>query len=57
MSKTKTPRWMKSILAEAAQSEAQMPWARGACRAAMIARRAAAEAASRAPQCPVLAAR
>ncbi|MPL71130.1 hypothetical protein SDC9_16901 [bioreactor metagenome] len=57
MSKTKTPRWMKSILAEAARSEAQMPWARGACRAAMIARRAAAEAASRAPQRPVLAAR
>jgi len=57
MSTTKTPRWMKSILAEAAQSEVQMPWARGARREAMIVRRAADEAASRAPQRPVLAAR
>ncbi|WP_183077421.1 hypothetical protein [Paenirhodobacter hankyongi] len=57
MSTTKTPRWMKSVLAEAAQSEVQMPWARGARREAMIVRRAADEAASRAPQRPVLAAR
>ena len=40
-------RWIKSLAAEAAKCEQhQMPWARGARRQAMIARRKAAEASS-----------
>ena len=40
-------RWIKSLAAEAAKCEQhQMPWARGARRQAMIARRKAAEATS-----------
>ncbi|MDD8022619.1 MAG: hypothetical protein PHX82_05875 [Paracoccaceae bacterium] len=34
-----TARWMKSAIAEAAKCDTQMPWARGARRAATIARR------------------
>lgn len=50
-----TRRWMKSMIATAAQTEVQMPWERGARRAEMIARR---EAAARpAPARPALAAR
>lgn len=43
-------RWMSAMLTEAAKSETQMPWARGARRADMIARRQEAEAASEAPR-------
>lgn len=40
-------RWIKSLAAEAAKCEQhQMPWARGARRQAMIARRKAAQATS-----------
>lgn len=35
-------RYVKSIVATAAKTEVQMPWARGTRRAAMIARRIAA---------------
>lgn len=41
MSTSKTPRWMKSALSEAAKAPVAMPWARGPRRAEMIARRAA----------------
>lgn len=41
MSTSKTPRWMKSALAEAAKGPVTMPWARGSRRAEMIARREA----------------
>ena len=34
-------RWMKSLLAEAAQCKTRMPWERGLRRAALIARRTA----------------
>lgn len=34
-------RWMKSMLAEAANCKTRMPWERGLRRAALIARRAA----------------
>lgn len=37
-----TRRWMKSLIATAAKAEVQMPWARGARREEMIARREAA---------------
>lgn len=33
------PRWMKSLLAEAAECRTRMPWERGLRRAALIARR------------------
>lgn len=36
-------RWMQSACQEAAKSEVQMPWARGARRAAMLARRTGAQ--------------
>ena len=39
MTPKKTRRWMTSVIAEAAKSEVQMPWARGERRAEMIARR------------------
>ena len=35
-----TPRWMKSVIRDAAKTEVVMPWARGPRRAEMIARRA-----------------
>ncbi len=44
MTKKMEKRWMTNLLAEAAKCDAQMPWARGARRQAMIARRKAAEA-------------
>ena len=34
-----TPRWMKSVIRDAAKTEVVMPWARGPRRAEMIARR------------------
>lgn len=37
-------RWMASMIEQSAKTDVQMPWARGARRAAMIARRSAAEA-------------
>ncbi|SFK02504.1 hypothetical protein [Celeribacter neptunius] len=37
----KTRRWMKSMIAEAKKTELDMPWARGARRAAFIAKKAA----------------
>ncbi|MCV2888658.1 hypothetical protein [Ruegeria aquimaris] len=36
-------RFVKSVIATAAKTEVQMPWSRGARRAAMIARRKAIE--------------
>lgn len=36
-------RFVKSVIATAAKTEVQMPWARGARRTAMIARRNAAQ--------------
>ena len=41
MTTSKTPRWMKSALTEAAKAPVVMPWARGPRRAEMIARREA----------------
>lgn len=38
----KTPRWMKSVLAEAARTQPVLPWVRGPRRAEMTARRASA---------------
>ena len=41
---TKDRRWMTSVVKEAAKAKIAMPWARGAQRDAMIARRKAQEA-------------
>jgi hypothetical protein len=48
MEQTMTPgrRWMKPLLAEAQACKTKMPWERGLRRAAMIARRKAAEQAT-----------
>lgn len=35
----KNRRWMKSMIAEAKKTETDMPWTRGACRAAFIAKK------------------
>lgn len=47
MTHSKTPRWMKSVQAEALKSQVSMPWARGTQRSDMIARRSAAANAPR----------
>lgn len=44
---TKTPRWMTSILAEAAKPQPALPFARGASRSARLATRRAAMPAPR----------
>lgn len=49
MTMNKTPRWMKSVLAEAAKCDVQMPWVRGARRGETITRRAANAAAPALP--------
>ncbi|WIV50364.1 hypothetical protein QQG91_11900 [Marivivens sp. LCG002] len=45
MTKTIEKRWMTNLMAEVAKCDTQMPWARGARRQEMIARRKAAETA------------
>lgn len=40
----KKTRWIKSMIKEAARTEAEMPWQRGARRTAYIARRGEARA-------------
>ena len=39
MTPKKTRRWMNSVIAQAAKTDVQMPWARGERRAEMMARR------------------
>lgn len=45
-------RWLTSISKEAAKAQIKMPWERGAPRAAFIAKRAAAAAATEQKQVP-----
>lgn len=40
-------RWIRSVIDEAARSDVEMPWTRGARRRAFIARRAAGDGARR----------
>ncbi len=44
----KERRWIKSVLKEAARTEIEMPWTRGARRAAFIAKRSAVPPAAKA---------
>ena len=43
----KTRRWMASMIAEAKKTDVQMPWTRGATRAAFIAKKSAQAASSK----------